>query len=158
MSFLKRLGPGLLYAGAAIGVSHIVQSTKAGAFYGFILITGVLFAHIFKYPFFELGPRYAALRGRSLISGYRNLGKWAVWVVFILTFSTMFFIQSAVTVVTAGIALKLTGLSWSAWEMSALLLVICALILGIGHFNVLNNLMKVIIIVLAITTAFTVFR
>ena len=28
---LKKLGPGLLFAGAAIGVSHLVQSTKAGA-------------------------------------------------------------------------------------------------------------------------------
>ena len=28
---LKALGPGLLMAGAAIGVSHLVQSTRAGA-------------------------------------------------------------------------------------------------------------------------------
>ncbi len=27
---LKVLGPGLLYAGAAVGVSHLVQSTRAG--------------------------------------------------------------------------------------------------------------------------------
>jgi len=28
---LKSLGPGLLFAGAAVGVSHLVQSTRAGA-------------------------------------------------------------------------------------------------------------------------------
>ncbi len=33
-SILKKLGPGLLFAGAAIGVSHLVQSTKAGADFG----------------------------------------------------------------------------------------------------------------------------
>ena len=27
-NILKKLGPGLLFAGAAIGVSHLVQSTK----------------------------------------------------------------------------------------------------------------------------------
>ncbi len=32
---IKSLGPGLLWAGAAIGVSHLVQSTRAGAIYGF---------------------------------------------------------------------------------------------------------------------------
>ena len=32
------LGPGLLYAGAAIGVSHLVQSTRARAGYEFDLI------------------------------------------------------------------------------------------------------------------------
>lgn len=152
LNALRKLGPGLLYAGAAIGVSHIVQSTRAGAEYGYILILGIVFAHIFKYPFFELGPRYAALKGESLIQAFRGLGTWAVWIVFILTLSTMFAIQAAVTVVTAGIALKITGLSWSPWVMSTVLLVICAAVLFIGRFHVLNNLMKVIMIVLAITT------
>ena len=32
---LKKLGPGLLFAGTAVGVSHLVQSTKAGAEFGF---------------------------------------------------------------------------------------------------------------------------
>ena len=45
-ALLKILGPGLLYAGAAVGVSHLVQSTRAGADYGFdlllILIQGKL--------------------------------------------------------------------------------------------------------------------
>ena len=36
--FLQTLGPGLLFAGAAIGVSHLVQSTKAGADFGFGLL------------------------------------------------------------------------------------------------------------------------
>ncbi|MCB9246681.1 MAG: divalent metal cation transporter [Flavobacteriales bacterium] len=152
LEILRKLGPGLLYAGAAIGVSHIVQSTRAGAEYGYVLILGILFAHLFKYPFFELGPRYAALKGESLIQAYLRLGRWAVWIVLILTVSTMFTIQAAVTVVTAGIALKITGLSWSPWVMSTFLLVLCALILYIGKFNVLNELMKVIMIVLAITT------
>ncbi len=37
-NFISVLGPGLLYAGAAIGVSHLVQSTRAGAEYEFGLI------------------------------------------------------------------------------------------------------------------------
>ena len=39
---LKRLGPGLLFAGAAIGVSHLVQSTRAGADFGFGLLWALL--------------------------------------------------------------------------------------------------------------------
>ncbi len=56
---LKSLGPGLLWAGAAIGVSHLVQSTRAGANYGFALVWALLLANLFKYPAFEFGPRYA---------------------------------------------------------------------------------------------------
>ena len=37
-SFKKTLGPGILFASTAIGVSHLVQSTKAGALFGFGLI------------------------------------------------------------------------------------------------------------------------
>lgn len=56
---LKKLGPGLLFAGAAIGVSHLVQSTRAGADFGLGLIWALLIIHLFKYPFFQFGPRYA---------------------------------------------------------------------------------------------------
>ena len=35
---ISKLGPGLLFAGAAIGVSHLVQSTRAGADFGLSLI------------------------------------------------------------------------------------------------------------------------
>lgn len=34
----KSIGPGLIWAGAAVGVSHLVQSTRAGADYGFQLL------------------------------------------------------------------------------------------------------------------------
>lgn len=146
------LGPGLLYAGAAIGVSHIVQSTKAGAQYGWILIVGIALAHLFKYPFFELGPKYTATKGENILHGYAKLGKWALAIVMILTVSTMFTIQAAVTIVTAGLALKITGISMAPWMMSLLLLVICLLILNLGKYSLLDNLMKVIMIVLAITT------
>ena len=69
----KILGPGLLYAGAAIGVSHLVQSTRAGADFGYGLVWAVLLANFLKYPFFEYGPRYAASTGKSLLHGYQAI-------------------------------------------------------------------------------------
>ena len=44
--FLKTLGPGILFASTAIGVSHLVQSTRAGANYGFDLLWLVLLVEI----------------------------------------------------------------------------------------------------------------
>ena len=35
MRFWRSLGPGLLWAAAAVGVSHLVQSTRAGALAGY---------------------------------------------------------------------------------------------------------------------------
>lgn len=51
---LNKLGPGLLFAGAAIGVSHLVQSTRAGAEFGMGLIWALLLVNLFKYPFFNM--------------------------------------------------------------------------------------------------------
>ena len=104
---LSKLGPGLLFAGAAIGVSHLVQSTRAGAEYGWGLIWALLLINLFKYPFFQYGPRYAQVTGESLLDGYYKLGKVYLWEYFFVNLATMFTIQSAVTVVTAGLSSKL---------------------------------------------------
>lgn len=77
--FWTAFGPGLLWAATAIGVSHLVQSTRAGALAGFGLAGVILLALILKYPFFEFGPRYAAATGTSLVEGYSRLGRWALW-------------------------------------------------------------------------------
>jgi len=149
---LKTLGPGLLFAGAAIGVSHLVQSTRAGADYGMGLLWALLLVHLFKYPFFQYGPRYAAATGESLIDGYKRLGKGMLWFYYLLTFATMFTIQAAVTIVTAGIATKLFGVSDNTLIWSVLITFVCFLILMIGKYRLLDNLMKIIVIILSIST------
>ena len=149
---LQKLGPGLLYAGAAIGVSHLVQSTKAGAFYGFALIVAVLIGNILKYPFFEAGPRYASATGKTLIDGYKKQGNWAVVTFLFVTVLTMFIIQAAVTIVTAGLAMELFGLKLDIWTVSLMVLIICGIILSLGNYKLLDKLMKVIMVLLAITT------
>ena len=146
------LGPGLLYAGAAIGVSHLVQSTRAGAEFGYGLVWAVLLANLLKYPFFEMGPRYAASTGKSLLYGYQALGKWSLYLFLLITVGTMFIIQSAVTVVTAGLVSEITGLTLPPWFISSGLLFICLGILLIGKYSVLDKVMKLIIVVLSITT------
>lgn len=150
--FKKSLGPGLLMAAAAIGVSHLVQSTRAGATYGFALVWAVLLANFFKYPFLEFGPRYAIATGESLIEGYKKLGKWAIWVFIIFTVGTMFAVQAAVTVVSASLAAELTGIALSPLAWSAILLVICIIILMSGQYSALDGAIKLIMIVLAIST------
>ena len=161
---LAKLGPGLLYAGAAVGVSHLVQSTRAGGMFGFELILAIVIIHLIKYPFFEFGPRYTAATGKNILHGYAKLGKWAVWVYLLITLSTMFIIQAAVTVVTAGLftnIFSLEGLGGHepqtvAAIISSLLLLICFTLLASGHYVLLDKLMKVIILVLSVTTVFAV--
>ncbi len=151
-NILKKLGPGLLFAGAAIGVSHLVQSTRAGADFGWGLVWALLIINVFKYPFFQYGPRYAISTGKTLLDGYYRLGKGYLWFYFILNFATMFTIQTAVTIVTAGLASELFGLTENMVIWSVIITVFCSLILIFGKYKTLDKVIKVIIIVLAISS------
>lgn len=162
-SIFRSLGPGLLFAGAAVGVSHLVQSTRAGADFGFGLLWALLLVNIFKYPFFQYGPRYAAATGETLLDGYRKLGKGVLVVYYLLSFATMFTIQAAVTIVTAGLAVNLFGPisdSFSAQEnlvaWSMIVTVISIAILLVGKYKLLDNMMKYIILLLTICTIIAV--
>ena len=73
--YRKTFGPGILFACTAIGVSHLVQSTRAGAEFGFMILGFVILANVLKYPFFEHGSRYANVTGTRIIDGYEKLGK-----------------------------------------------------------------------------------
>ncbi|WP_435416148.1 Nramp family divalent metal transporter [Polaribacter aestuariivivens] len=155
-SFLQSIGPGLLFAGAAIGVSHLVQSTKAGAEFGFGLLWALLLVHLFKYPFFQFGPRYATATGETLLDGYRKLGKGVLIAYYIINFATMFTIQAAVTIVTAGLASQLFGFTNDLVLWSTILLIVSLFFLVVGKYKLLDNLMKYIIVILTISTIIAV--
>jgi len=159
---LKKLGPGLLFAGAAIGVSHLVQSTRAGADFGLGLLWALILVNIFKYPFFQFGPRYAAATGENLLQGYYKLGKGFLIIYFIISLATIFTIQTAVTIVTAGLANSLFGditlfdsnflgaTSIQIWTL--IILSVCLIFLFIGKYSTLDKFIKIIIVTLTIST------
>ena len=153
---IKTLGPGLLYAGAAVGVSHLVQSTRAGASFGFELLWIIIVANILKYPFFEFAPRYTAATGDNLITGYSKIGKWAVWLYLAVTIASMFVLQSGVTIVTAGLVASIFGISISTFWISAFILLFTAIILIIGNYSILDKLIKYVIVILALSTVVAV--
>lgn len=151
-SIFKNLGPGLLYAGAAIGVSHLVQSTRAGAIYGWLPIIGILLIHIAKYPFFKMGPVYASETGTNLIDGYRKLGKWAILLFGFFTIGTMFTVIAAIVSVTAGILGYIFELDWSPSMVSGLVMIAAAFLLVVGKYQMLDKLINLIIVTLSLAT------
>jgi len=54
-------------ASAAIGGSHLVASTQAGALYGWQLALIIVLTNLFKYPFFRFSAHYTLDSGKSLI-------------------------------------------------------------------------------------------
>lgn len=164
-TLISALGPGLLWAGTAIGVSHLVQATRAGAGFGLSLVWLVVLAHVFKYPAFEVAPRYTAATGQSLLTGYRKLGKFALVSFLLLTIGTMFTVLAAVIAVTAGLIATLIPLGPLStviptdqqpifWSIA--LLAGAAGLLAVGRFKLLESFMKVMMLVLTASTLLAV--
>jgi Mn2+/Fe2+ NRAMP family transporter len=151
-SLWKTLGPGVVMAGAAVGVSHLVQATRAGADYGYLLLGVILLTCLFKYPFLEFGPRYAAATGESLVAGYRRMGRWVLGTFALITLGTMFAVLASVTLVTAGLAGRVLSPALTSFQWSAVILGACATLLVFGRYRALDRTMKGIMAVLALLT------
>ncbi|WP_421810861.1 NRAMP family divalent metal transporter [Flagellimonas sp.] len=155
-SLLKALGPGLLFASMAIGTSHLVLSTKAGAQYGWIMVIPILLANILKYPFFEFGIRYTTVTEKSLVEGYLNLGKTYLWVYAFVTLISTFTVLAALYVVTAGLFMNLFAItSLGAGTISLCLFVFISLLLIVGKYRFLENSLKAVISILFVALLVT---
>ena len=166
-SFWTAFGPGLLFAGAAVGVSHLVQSTRAGASFGLSMLIIVILANIIKFPGFRFGPQYAAATGHSLIDGYRRQGRWTLALFTLLTAGTMFIVIAVVTLVTAGVGIAVFGLeplldatvgaAAGPAVVSALIMILAAVLLAGGGYVWLDRFVKIVMPVLTICTLAAMF-
>ncbi|CAM2768785.1 integral membrane protein [Streptococcus acidominimus] len=99
----KAMGPGILLAAAAVGGSHIVSSTQAGAIYGWQLAIVVLLVNLFKYPFFRFGSQYTLQNQKSLIEGYSEKGKGYLLAFFVMNVFSAVVNTAAVSILAAAI-------------------------------------------------------
>lgn len=151
-SRLGALGPGILMATAAIGGSHLVASTQAGALFGWQLFWLIVVVNVLKYPFFRFGMEYTLATKNSLVEGYKNQGPG-----YFYSFIALNIIAAVVN--TAGVLLLTASLLHYALPISIpvtllcwLILAVCLIILLLGHFKALDNVAKVIMGLLTIAT------
>ncbi|ABZ77811.1 putative manganese transporter [Shewanella halifaxensis HAW-EB4] len=149
-SFFGAMGPGLLMAAAAIGASHLVASTRAGAEFGWQLAWVILAVNLLKYPFFAAGARYTSATGENLLQGYLKQGRN-----YLLVFTALNTIAAIAS--TAGVAMltaaMLTQFVPLPIDVLALLVLVSSLVILIfGHYALLDKMTKVIMLALTLTT------
>jgi len=151
-SRLGALGPGILMATAAIGGSHLVASTQAGALFGWQLFWLIVVVNVLKYPFFRFGMEYTLATKNSLVEGYKNQGPG-----YFYSFIALNIIAAVVN--TAGVLLLTASLLHYALPISIpvtllcwVILAVCLIILLLGHFKALDNVAKAIMGLLTIAT------
>jgi Mn2+/Fe2+ NRAMP family transporter len=149
------IGPALLFSGAAIGTSHLVQSTRAGALYGVALVVVILLSFVLKYPAFRFGVDYGHAARKSLIAGYRELGLWAPILFALVVIPLTPVIYAALATGTAGIASAVFGLSLPVPLIGIVLFAGVAAILMIGGYDWLDPINRALLLFLIASTLVT---
>jgi Mn2+/Fe2+ NRAMP family transporter len=113
----------------------------------------ILFGLATKYPYFRFGQQYSAITGVSLVEGFRRLGRSALVLYAFVTVATMFTALAAVALVTGGLAQLSLGLTMRPQVIAVGLIVVCSAIVLIGRYHWLDIIIKLLMAVLAISTA-----
>ncbi len=153
----NNLGPGLIFAAVAVGTSHVVQSTRAGATYGLSMIFLVVLVCLAKYPTYLFSSRYAAITGETVIDGYAKRGKWFLYIFLALIMIELSVATSAASLVTSGILKSVFNLSMETTVLSMVLLFFTIALLAIGKYKALESFCKILVIGFCITTLITTF-
>lgn len=153
----EKLGPGLVYAGVAVGVSHLVQSTTAGARFGLIMMWYMAFVCLVKYPTFLFAARYTGITGKTLVDGYEEKGKWIVGLYFFLQLFEYTFAISAVAITTVGLVKGVFGITMGDIPLALLLIGVCIAILSVGKYPILEDITKTLVIAFTAATVVVAF-
>ncbi|MDO4895884.1 MAG: divalent metal cation transporter [Moraxella sp.] len=148
----RTFGPGILMASAAIGGSHLISSTQAGALYGWQLAIMIILANVFKYPFYRFGTEYAYKTGNSLVAGYASKSKAYLWAFFILCIISGIISTGAVAILCATILGFILPFELNTLALSAVVMVSSWGLLIAGHYRMLDSVTKMIIVALTLAT------
>lgn len=152
ISALKVIGPGILMATAAIGGSHLVASTQAGARFGWQLAILIIAANAFKYPFFRAGIAYTMATDESLLQGYLRMGKGYLYLSWIINFFSSMVSSAALIMFAASLLSYFLPIKLSMAGLSGIVLVSSLAIVVAGQFSLLNKVSKFIMLALTIST------
>ncbi|RXE99053.1 divalent metal cation transporter [Pseudoalteromonas sp. PS5] len=145
-------GPGILMATAAIGGSHLVSSTQAGALFGTQLIWLIVVVNLLKYPFFKYAVEYTSQTGHTVVEGYYNNYRFGFKIFVLLNIFAAIVNTAGVLLLTASLLSYSLPFTIGIESLSFLLLTTCLAILLLGHYKILDITSKWVMIILTLST------
>lgn len=152
VAVLRLLGPGVLMATAAVGGSHLVASTQAGAKFGWQLALLILVVNVLKYPFFRAGVSYTISTKQTLQQGYLEMGKGYLTLALVLNMLASVVNAAALLLFSSSLLAYFIPFDISVALSAAAILSAILFILLAGHFEALDNVAKSIMAVLVVAT------
>lgn len=143
--------------GAAIGGSHLLSSTTAGARFGFLLVGQILITNFLKYPFLSVGTRFMASTGRLLLEGFKERNSFYLPLFLIVSLTTSTFTIAAVSFVSGVLLINIPFFSvFPAMILSIGVLIFSGMILILGKYKALDRISKFLVALLTFLTLFAV--
>ncbi len=154
---LSRLGPGIMLAATAVGVSHLVFSTQAGGIYGLSLSWLIVVIVLLKYPAFRFAVDYSSATGESLVTAYSRIGRLALVWMAVGIIVDMFISTAAVALVTAGLVISVLGLPYTGPGVAIAMMIVSALLLANGHYAKAELIVKILVLVFSVLVILAMF-
>lgn len=153
-SRLKQIGPGMMAAATGVGAGDLVATMVAGSKYGYTLLWAVIIGTVFKLALGEAVGRWHLTSGQTILSGWRTLGKWALW--YFGAYAVIWgFVYGATAMSASGLPLNamFPFLSVRYWAM------LCGLagfaLVWFGRYAVLEKVMTALVGVMFVTVVGT---
>ena len=160
----KNIGPGALVAAAFIGPGTVTTCTVSGANYGYTLVWAIVFATLATIIFQEMAARIGIATQKGLAENIRERIPNAVvkWICLILVIVAIFI--GNVAYETGNITGGILGLG-AIFEISAEVKIACiigisvvaAILLFIGNFKVVQNVLTVVVVLMGLVFVVTAF-
>jgi len=157
LQILSRLGPGIMLAATAVGVSHLVFSTQAGGIYGLSLSWLIVVIVLLKYPAFRFAVDYSSATGESLVTAYSRIGRLALVWMTVGIIVDMFISTAAVALVTAGLVISVLGLPYTGPSVAIAMMIVSALLLANGHYAKAELIVKILVLVFSVLVIIAMF-
>lgn len=152
---INSLGPGIMMASAAVGGSHLVSATKAGAIYGWQLAALILLVNLLKYPFFRTSVQYTMGTCNSLIHGYAQMGKGYLYLFTLLCSISAIVNTATLAIFSSSLLTYFLPFEVPLSVISGMIFGLCLAILLRGHYKALSGISKIIMLTLFISIIFS---
>ena len=137
-------GPGIILAATGIGAGDLVTNSTAGANFGIVLAWAILIGVSLKVLVTEGVGRYTLATGKTILEGWRSLGKWTMY--YFVVYVTLFGLFYGAAIATACGIMMYTMFPIIPWWAWAIVHAVAGFaLMWIGRYKLFERLITILI-------------
>ncbi|WP_299089881.1 Nramp family divalent metal transporter [uncultured Metabacillus sp.] len=147
---LSNVGPGLAVAATGVGTADMITAIVLGTSFGMTFVWAIIVGSVLKYFLNEGVGRWYLATGKTILEGWRSLGRWATG--YFSTYSIIWgFVYGAAAASTCGMAMEAMFPIMPIWGWAIVHSVIGFLLVFTGRYLLFEKIMTALIAIMFIT-------